>query len=1003
MKTYILFFGFLVAYTATYSQWVQTAATINGEAAGDLSGYSVSLSTDGNRLAVGAYSNDGNGGDSGHVRVFEWQAGNWAQLGADINGEAFGDYSGVSVSISGNGSRVAIGASGNDGNGAGSGHVRIYEWQGASWVQVGGDIDGEAAGDAAGVSVSLSSDGMRVAVGAYLNDGNGADSGHVRIYQWQGGAWVQLGADINGEAANDWFGYSVTLNADGSRVAGGGIGNDGNGSNSGHTRVYEWQGGAWAQLGIDINGEAADDGAGVSVSFSSSGNRLAIGASGNDGVSSNSGHARVYQWQGTAWTQLGLDINGVNTNDGAGRSVSLSGDGSRIAVGADLNNPTPALADAGHARVYEWQGASWVLLGTDIYGVAASDGFGRSVSLNSDGSRLVAGAYQNDGNGANSGHVRTFRFASPNTLLGIGSGVNTSGEGNVFFGYHSGFNNTTGSANTYLGESAGYTNTSGSGNLFLGNRAGYSETGSNLLYIDNSDTTSPLLWGDFATNALRINGTLRITNISQDDGLSRILVADANGNVAWRSDSTLGGVGGTFPSYPQSAGDGGSNTNSYFGHQAGLVNTGADNTFIGNRSGMNTTTGYENSSLGSRTLENNTTGARNTANGVYTLFANTTGNENTAVGYAALGFNTSGSRNTAGGYNSMLVNTTGTENTATGYQALTNNQSGSYNTGMGGYVMTATTIGSNNTALGHRALQYNESGSQNVAIGVNAGPVAGAINLLNTTALGYGASVTASNQIRLGNDQVTSIGGFSNWTNISDGRFKKEIREDVAGLAFIEKLRPVSYVLDKPKLRGFLNGEKESSTEEDTERVVGFVAQEVEDIIAANGYVFSGVDKPKNEQDHYGLRYAEFVVPLVKAVQEQQQLIEVLQRQNATQQEEIEALKNIVYGASLKTSDITSKTPGESQNLLNGFRLYQNTPNPFDQRTVISAELPENVKQAKIVIYNLQGLELTSYSLNGNGRVSVEISGGRFPSGMYLYALVVGGQVIDTKKMVLTK
>ena len=113
----------------------------------------------------------------------------------------------MSVSLSSDGTTVAIGAYGNDGNGYCSGHVRIYAWNSATsaWEQQGADIDGEAADDQSGYSVSLSSDGTTVAIGARYNDGNGSSSGHVRIYAWNSAtsAWEQQGADIDGEAAED--------------------------------------------------------------------------------------------------------------------------------------------------------------------------------------------------------------------------------------------------------------------------------------------------------------------------------------------------------------------------------------------------------------------------------------------------------------------------------------------------------------------------------------------------------------------------------------------------------------------------------------------------------------------------------------------------------------------------------------------------------------------------------------------------------------------------------
>ena len=137
-------------------------------------------------MAIGAHGNDGNGDNSGHVRVYNFDGNAWVQQGADIDGEAAGDRSGLAVSLSSDGTTVAIGAYGNDGNGADSGHVCVYNFDGTAWVQQGADIDGEAAGDrvgSGGVSVSLSSDGSTVAIGARGNDGiNGADSGHVRVF-----------------------------------------------------------------------------------------------------------------------------------------------------------------------------------------------------------------------------------------------------------------------------------------------------------------------------------------------------------------------------------------------------------------------------------------------------------------------------------------------------------------------------------------------------------------------------------------------------------------------------------------------------------------------------------------------------------------------------------------------------------------------------------------------------------------------------------------------------
>ena len=124
---------------------------------------------------------------------------NWIQLGIDIDGEAEEDRSGWGVAISPNGNRIAIGAQNNAANNAG--HTRIFEWDGSNWIQLGADIDGEASGDRSGLSVSLSLTGDRVVIGALDNDGGGTNSGHARFFEWDGTNWIQLGVDIDGEAA----------------------------------------------------------------------------------------------------------------------------------------------------------------------------------------------------------------------------------------------------------------------------------------------------------------------------------------------------------------------------------------------------------------------------------------------------------------------------------------------------------------------------------------------------------------------------------------------------------------------------------------------------------------------------------------------------------------------------------------------------------------------------------------------------------------------------------
>jgi len=194
-------------------------------------------------------------------------------------------------------------------------------------------------------------------------------------------------------------------------------------------------------------------------------------------------------------------------------------------------------------------------------------------------------------------------------------------------------------------------------------------------------------------------------------------------------------------------------------------------------------------------------------------------------------------------------------------------------------------------------LYYNITGTSNTGCGYTAGPANGYSNLTNSTALGNLATNTASNQVRIGNTAVTSIGGYTGWSNLSDERFKKSIQENVPGLEFIDKLRPVTYQLDVIKLDQFLGySEKDpdyqSSGDKADDVYTGFVAQEVEEAAQSIGFDFSGIDPAQNDNDHYSLRYAEFVVPMVKAIQEQQQMINNLIDENSELKQRLERLEN---------------------------------------------------------------------------------------------------------------
>jgi len=222
---------------------------------------------------------------------------------------------------------------------------------------------------------------------------------------------------------------------------------------------------------------------------------------------------------------------------------------------------------------------------------------------------------------------------------------------------------------------------------------------------------------------------------------------------------------------------------------------------------------------------------------------------------------------------------------------ITNTQ-GNHNTGVGVEASKLLTVGSDNTSMGYQAMNTLTNGSNNTVIG--SGADVNFSGQVNGSAFGFGAIVDANNKVRIGNTSVISIGGQVGWTNFSDGRFKREVQEDVKGLEFIKKLRPVTYWVDNTAIEQYYRPGTEPAQRNNTaatQRQSGFIAQEVEAAVKQTGFNFSGVDVPTNAKALYGLRYAEFVVPLVKAVQEQQATIEKQQVLMNIMQKEIEELK----------------------------------------------------------------------------------------------------------------
>lgn len=425
--------------------------------------------------------------------------------------------------------------------------------------------------------------------------------------------------------------------------------------------------------------------------------------------------------------------------------------------------------------------------------------------------------------------------------------------------------------------------------------------------------------------------------------------------------------------------------------------TANENTAVGDRSAMNTNTGAENVAIGSRALYTNQTKSGQVAIGYQALYSANTANgggwPNHAIGYKAMYATTTGLQNTAFGYLSLTANTTAHSSSAFGLYSLKNNTTGGENTGLGCVALSNNTTGGGNTAVGVLALDANTTGSSNTSLGWGANVGSGGLS--NAMALGQQAVITTNNRTYIGNSTMTGVECVTGVFTTSDGRFKKNVKsEDVKGLEFIQLLRPVVYNFDTREFTQFLikgldpeaqkrymNQDFETAT---AVRATGFIAQEVEAAAKKVGYDFSGVTVPKNDNENYSISYDKFVVPLVKAVQEQQAMIE-------EQRKEIETLKQQVGRSTGLNVNAAS---------LEGFAMDQNQPNPFTHETVVNYQLPKEIKTAYMGIYDLSGKQINTLPLELNG-TSVTLSSQNLSAGIYIYTIVADGKALDSKRMII--
>ncbi|MGO4819707.1 beta strand repeat-containing protein, partial [Flavobacterium sp. W22_SRS_FP1] len=365
---------------------------------------------------------------------------NWPPMGSRINGENSGDYFGSSVSISADGSILASGAPENDDNGNRSGQVRIFQLNGTDWTQLGNTLVGSIPNIAFGSRVSVSEDGTLVAVGApFYNTSNGDFSGQVQVFKNINGTWSQIGTDLFGEGYTHYFGWNLKLSGDGNRLlvssynAPGVNGNGTNGFGSGMVYAYEYDTNSdtWTQLGTTIQGPKGAK-LGYSLDIDYDGSHIAAGGY---AYIPYQGIVQTFTYNSTNWVQTGSNLLGDTTDDSFGSSVSLSSDGTRLAVGS-----TGANGYVGNAKTFDFDSNTndWVQVGSVLPGLVTSNYYGSSVSLTSDGNKLAVGGTSGAGD---NGYIRIFDFDS-NTNDWVQDGNDLLGAADdLFFGSDVNFNN----------------------------------------------------------------------------------------------------------------------------------------------------------------------------------------------------------------------------------------------------------------------------------------------------------------------------------------------------------------------------------------------------------------------------------------------------------------------------------------------------------------------------------------------------------------------------------
>ncbi|MGH1335476.1 MAG: hypothetical protein ACRBFS_05055, partial [Aureispira sp.] len=387
------------------AQWTQLGNDIEGSTSSEYSGRSVSANATGNIIATSSvnFSNT-----RGRIKVFSYNSttGAWVQLGNSILGSS-ADRLGESVSLNAAGNIIAVGGSGRNASSSliDVGVVQVYMYNGTSWVQLGSDILGSQNVEQLGRAVSLSADGLTLAIGSPTYDnGTRSASGRVRVYRYNGSRW-SLSGILESTNAGYELGTSVDISADGSTIVAGGPGSSNPTFNSskGKMAIFRLNGGSWIE---EYSYIAQNRGyrLGVNVTVNADGSRVGITVPGDLRNQQGTGSVRFFEKINNNWTQTS-----TITNVTRGYGIALDSIGSTVAVGV-LGG-----AARGYINIYKKNGTSWTFQGGNILG-NSGDGFGGVLDLNYDGYTVIGGAPSADYSfRSNAGAARVYRSPQPCT------------------------------------------------------------------------------------------------------------------------------------------------------------------------------------------------------------------------------------------------------------------------------------------------------------------------------------------------------------------------------------------------------------------------------------------------------------------------------------------------------------------------------------------------------------------------------------------------------------